>query len=406
MSLPVNRRRKLIFLWTYANWGGAQVYFFAIMKLARKTWDVVVVLPRESKPELLGYLDELGVRREYLPIRFDPKVETTIRGKIKRQFERIRSEITAYRHLRKIDLRESVLHLEVAPWQSWQLLTMLSLRGANVFATLHNFRPDAPWWRRLVWKLRFQIASRLPGFHIFASNRDTKESLKNWVTPKFWETIEVTYTCVDPELIKSARVAGLDVRSERQKLGIPNDCFVVLAVGQFIDRKGRWIFLEAAQRLKSHTDIYFVWVMPDGISEEEQGRIEEYDLGNRFVPVISSSIGSERVEILRFFRLADAFALPSYVEGLPIALLEAMAMGIPSISSKVYAIPEAVIHEETGLLIDAGDADALANAIMRLKRDTGLREKLAVQGSEFVLTNFDERDAARQCIRAYENCFE
>jgi glycosyltransferase involved in cell wall biosynthesis len=118
--------------------------------------------------------------------------------------------------------------------------------------------------------------------------------------------------------------------------------------------------------------------------------------------VHSPTVGKERVDVLSFFRIADVFTLPSYVEGLPIALLEAMALQRPSISTNVYAIPEAVKHLETGILIEAGDADALAEWILKLRDDPDLRARLAAAGREFVTTNFDERDAAATAIAEYK----
>lgn len=404
MSSAANRKRKLVFVWTYTKWGGAQVYFFAIMKMAREDWDIVALIPKGSRPDLLSFLDEIGVKYEFLENAFDPKDETTIKGKLSRQFQRIRSEFETVRALRQFNPRDSVFHIEVAPWQSWILLVLLALRRAKVFATLHNFRPDPPLWRRLIWRLRFQVVSRLPGFHIFASNIDTKHSLRQWVTPEFWENIRVTYTCVDPVQIAEARSACFDQAAERRRFGISEDKFVVLAVGQFIDRKGRWTFLEAASKVRKRTsDVEFVWVMPNEIANEDLPRVEDFGLNGAFIPILSSTIGADRLSILRFFRIADAFALPSYVEGLPIALLEAMAMGIPSISTNVYAIPEAVHNEETGLLIEAGDSDALCSAVFRLQHDEQLRHRLAAQGSEYVLKHFDEREAAAICIQAYES---
>jgi glycosyltransferase involved in cell wall biosynthesis len=112
------------------------------------------------------------------------------------------------------------------------------------------------------------------------------------------------------------------------------------------------------------------------------------------------------LDVLRFFNVADIFALPSYVEGLPIALLEAMSIGLPSISTNVFAIPEAVIDMKTGLLIEPGRSDQLAAAILKLKREPDLYDRLRTEGTSFVLENFDERDAARKVIDAYERCFE
>ena len=76
----------------------------------------------------------------------------------------------------------------------------------------------------------------------------------------------------------------------------------------------------------------------------------------------------------------DAFVLPSLWEGLPIAVLEAMAAGLPVVSTTVNGIPEAVEHEESGLLVPPGDPPALADAIERVAGDAELRARLGERG--------------------------
>jgi glycosyltransferase involved in cell wall biosynthesis len=267
---------------------------------------------------------------------------------------------------------------------------------------MHNFPPRTSRWRELIWKVRLQIVSRLPRYLIFASNNDTKDRLRGWVSEDFWNRIPVTYTAIDPPQIDEAKAAPFDRSAVLRSHSISPTDFIVLSVGQFIDRKGRWVFLEAARNVsRARSDIAFVWLTPQLPSDEDRERIDSYDLGDRFHLVHSPTLGNDRLDVLRFFRIADVFSLPSFVEGLPIALLEAMALEIASISTRVYAIPEAVKDLETGILIEAGDARALAKAIVMLKDDPNLRTRLARNGREFVLRNFDERDAAAKAIEAY-----
>lgn len=407
MTLSVGNKRKLIFLWTYTEWGGAQMYMLTIIKQALEKWDVVVAIPRTSKTDLLDFYKPYNIPIDFLDYHFDPKVEASILGKIRRQFQRIRSEAEVYKYLRKFDLKESVLHIEIAPWQSWILLILLSLRGANVFTTLNNFRPHAPRWRRLVWKARFRILCLVPGLHIAASNREVKESLSKWLTPRYWESVPVAYSPIDPKQITESRKSLVDLVGLRKRIGVSKKDFVVLAVGQFIDRKGRWVLLEAARIvLDKYPDTRFVWLMPEQISEEDQRKIESYDLHDRFVPVMSRTVGTDRISILNFFRMADVFALPSVSEGLPLALIEAMALGVPSISTNVFAIPEAITNEKTGILIEAEDSVALAGAILRLRADPLLRTRLSENGSKFAIENFDGRIMASTYLDHYEKCFE
>ena len=379
-----------------------QIYFLAIIKKAKPDWNVVVLLPRDSMPEMTRYLTELGVDYELLDCLLDNEPTPTLGDKLRRQWRRIHAQAFTYRRLSRLDLRNNILHIELAPWQDWILILLLVARGANVFSTMHNFPPRSSWWRELIWKTRMQIVSRLPRYLIFASNNDTKDRLRGWVSEDFWPRIPVTYTAVNPPQIDEAKTAPFDRSAVLESHSISNADFIVLCVGQFIDRKGRWVFLEAAKEVtRSRLDISFVWLTPQLPSHEDQERIGDYDLGDKFHLVHSPTVGNDRLDVLRFFRIADVFALPSYVEGLPIALLEAMALEVPSISTHVYAIPEAVKDEETGILIEAGDARALAKAIVRLKDDPDLRMRLARNGREYVIRHFDERDAAATALDAY-----
>ena len=399
-------KRKLIYFWSYLDWGGAQIYMIAIMKVAKPDWDILVVLPRASSPEILRFLDQNGIAYDFIEHNLDMRPATTIGRKIARQVNRIATERETLSYLKRFDLSKGILHIEAAPWQSWIMLTLLRLRNANVFVTLHNAMPGGSWWRKLIWKIRMQFVSRLKGFHIFSSNQDTKDKFRGYFEEGFWEKIKVTYTCVNPIEIESALASAGDRTVQRRNFGLAGEGFIVLCVAQFVDRKGRWTFLEAAKIVaETHSDVDFVWVTPKPATDDEQARIDGFGLGERFKLVMSESVGQNRVEILRFFRIGDVFAHPSVVDGLPIAILEGMAMGLPTIATNVFAIPEAVKHEDTGLLIECGNAHELANAIVELKTNTQLREQLAAKGQKFVLENFDERVAAGIAISAYKECF-
>ena len=123
-----------------------------------------------------------------------------------------------------------------------------------------------------------------------------------------------------------------------------------------------------------------------------------------FVLFMPSEIGSNRLDLLVLLRLANIFVHPSFSEGLPGALLEAMALGIACVATPVNAIPEAVKDHETGLLVPAGDSASLAAAISELYTDPLLRERLAIAGQGFVISHFDERLAAQITADYYHQC--
>ena len=86
---------------------------------------------------------------------------------------------------------------------------------------------------------------------------------------------------------------------------------------------------------------------------------------------------------------ADVFALPTHGEGMPIAILEAMAAGLAIVATNVAGIPDLIRHEQDGLLISPGDTSALASALKRLIGSPGLRRTLASRARERVFRDFD-----------------
>lgn len=396
-------RHQIIYLWNYLEWGGPQIHFLSLIKEAGTEWDIVAIMPKQSSPGVVRLFEQEGAICEFLDYYLDSAPAETIRRKVQRQLRRIRGEVACFRLLRRYDLRKSILHAEIAPWQSWILLVALSFRGAKVFVTMNNVIPRASAWREMIWKARLRIVSRLPGFHIFTSNQYTKNDLRGRVSDRFWEDIKVTYACVNPPEIKRVAESPLERAELRRNHDIDVEKFVVLCVGQFIDRKGRWVFLESAKTVVATCpDVLFLWLTPKMADAEEQQKIAEYGLGGNFRLMLSETVGSSHTDVLNFFRVADVFALPSLFEGLPISLLEAMALGIPSISTNIHAIPEALRHLETGILIEPGDPSALAKAVLQLKEDADLRVRLAKKGSDSVLRDFDERVSARIALTAYE----
>jgi glycosyltransferase involved in cell wall biosynthesis len=98
--------------------------------------------------------------------------------------------------------------------------------------------------------------------------------------------------------------------------------------------------------------------------------------------------GEEKVRLLR---RAQIYVLPSYYEGLPVSLLEAMSWQVPVISTRVGGIPELVREGVDGLLIDAGDRDALSSAIIKLAQNANLRLQMGMAAREQVERNFSKQ---------------
>lgn len=393
--------KEVLYAWNYLEWGGAQIYFLGLASRLKAEASVKFIVPRGTSQQFLDFCRERGITVEFVEIANDLSPAPTIASKLKRHWRKFRSEVALLRKIGELRKQGTLVHVDLAPWQSLCALLWLVLRGP-VFMTMHNALPSVSHFRRLIWKSKFAVASRLGRFHIFASNADARDGLRDLVTRSFFDRVEVTYTNVNPDEIDLALSASFDANRELTRLGVPSGRFMVMCLGQFIDRKGRWIFLEAARAIAETDDeVNFVWISNSVLRPDELEKIRSFGLDGKFFLLRSEDVSADHAGLLRFLRAADVFVLPSYVEGLPISLLEAMALGIPSISTAVYAIPEALIDDETGVLIPAGDAKALAAAITRLRANRQLRESLAAKGREHVLAKFNEKAVAELATAAY-----
>jgi glycosyltransferase involved in cell wall biosynthesis len=397
--------KRVIYVWNYIEWGGAQIYFFALMKEVKKHCEILVILPTNSDKQLLTFLDNLNVKYEFFDAVSDNQPATTFQRKIQRHFNKVICEYKTLKYLQTLGLSDSIVHIELAPWQSVTALSILAKR-TKVFTTIHNNPVTNNKLRNISWKIKFGILSKFKNFNIFTSNKYTKNALYEIAPKNFVDKINVTYTAVNPLEIDEALAVEIDRNELIEKYNLPKKKTLVFVVGQFIDRKGRWILLDAAKKLSEiDNEIGFVWISNSKPSVEDLQKAENYGLGDNFRLITSDQVGNERIDLFKLMRMADIFALPSYIEGLPISLLEGMALGKPSISTNVYAIPEAVKHLETGILIEPGDSSALAESILQLKSDKELSEKIGKSGREFVLKHFDEREAAKIAFQTYkESC--
>ncbi|HUF05024.1 MAG TPA: glycosyltransferase family 4 protein [Aridibacter sp.] len=393
--------QQVIYAWNYLQWGGAQTYFLSLIRTVREEFEVVIVLPEGSSEQLLKFIENEGVRYEFFSPSYDAGRQTGLIGRLKARKRKIRSEAALLGKLREFDLSNSIVHVELAPWYSLFALVWLCLR-TKVFITMHNALHTSNPLRKLLWRVKLGTISHFRNFSVFASNEHCRDYFRGLYSEDLFGRITVTYTNVDASEIEAVGAERPERKDICGRYGLPHDKFLIFCVGQFIDRKGRWVFLDAAKRVSERTvGATFVWIANSPPSEADLERARSYGLASEFIFLTSGDVGEEHIDLMRLLSIADTFALASYVEGLPISLLEAMALGVPIISTNVYAIPEAVIDRQTGLLIEAGDPEALACAMIELKNDPQFREKLRTAGRDFVMKRFTDRRVGRIALEKY-----
>jgi hypothetical protein len=150
----------------------------------------------------------------------------------------------------------------------------------------------------------------------------------------------------------------------------------VLFLGQLVERKGLDVLIEAFARLATPAELLIAggdWSAA-GYPAELRGLAQTLGVADRI------HFENHRQDVGAVLSTADIFVLPSRSDARPRSIIEAMSLGLPVVASEVGGIPSLVLHDETGLLVPAGDAGALAAALGRLIASPDLRGRFGAAG--------------------------
>jgi glycosyltransferase involved in cell wall biosynthesis len=172
---------------------------------------------------------------------------------------------------------------------------------------------------------------------------------------------------------------------------------LILTVGRLVEKKGFPVLLEAYQRLKLDGIAFRALVYGDGpLCQELSALLDQYDLDDR-VDLVGARV---QQEIIPMYQKAAVFALTPAItddgdrDGIPNVLVEAMACGLPVVTTAVAGIPELVIHNHNGLLFQPHDAQGIAAGLAALLGDQDLCRRLGQAARRTVMECFDSRVGA------------
>jgi colanic acid/amylovoran biosynthesis glycosyltransferase len=189
-----------------------------------------------------------------------------------------------------------------------------------------------------------------------------------------WNKLVVSRLGVDPYLFAPTPVRAAP------------ECFEILCVGRLIPAKGQHLLIEAIHRLVRQGWQVRLRLVGAGADEASlrqlASRLQIEDEVIFEGPVNQSGIRS-------LYANADLFCIPSFAEGIPVVLMEAMAMEIPCVTTRVAGIPELIRDGIDGLLVAPSDVDDLVVALARLMADPDLRRRVAKNGRARVLEHYD-----------------
>ncbi|MFN8051767.1 MAG: glycosyltransferase family 4 protein [Acidimicrobiales bacterium] len=201
--------------------------------------------------------------------------------------------------------------------------------------------------------------------------------------PETWDRLHVVHCGVDPTDTSPAveRTDGRPVE--------------LLFVGRLEPVKGLLVLLDAVHRLVRDGDDVHLTIVGDGA---ERGDIEARTAELGLAAAVRFAGYRSDAEVRDHLAAADVFVLPSFAEGVPISLMEALAQEVVVVATNVGGVTELVRHDENGLVVPPGDADALAAALRTLAHDGDLRTRLGAAGARRVRAEFDSAVEARRLV--------
>ena len=237
-------------------------------------------------------------------------------------------------------------------------------------------RPKVVRTRHLILPITSTFTyARLPDQVVAVSEAVRDYLLSEGIAPSQVTTV---HTGVDFSRFDRSQVAAADLRAE---LGLKADTVLVGTVAILRRKKGHHVLLEAAARLRNDprgAQVRFVFVGDGPQTDNLKAKIAELGLGNRVF-----LLGLRR-DVPAVMAGLDLFVLPTLEEALGTSYLEAQAMALPVIGTRVGGVPETMQEGKTGLLVPAEDPIALGDAVATLAGDAVRRQQMGEAGSRFV----------------------
>ncbi len=307
--------------------------------------DVAFNIEQEIKPEIF----EMGCKVYELPLQRSPLS---------------RDNFKAYRMLKNIINSEEydLVHTHTPVASAIVRLACRKLNSVKVFYTAHGFHffKGAPIRN---WLVYYPIEKCLARYTdtLITINKEDYERAKSKFKAKRVEYIPGVG--IDLEKFNAVEI---DRALKRSQLGLPEDAFVILSVGELNKNKNHEVIIRAISKI-DNPHIHYVIC--------GEGQLDEY-LRN-----LSKELGIEkqvhllgfRKDVAEIGKASDIFAFPSKREGLGLAAIEAMACGLPIITSNIHGIVDYSIDGITGYATTFDDLSGFANSILKLFEDEALR---------------------------------
>jgi glycosyltransferase involved in cell wall biosynthesis len=285
------------------------------------------------------------------------------------------------------------------------LIGRIAARAAGVpvkIYTAHGFyfHEGMPTTKRFLHIFLERIGAACGNFIMTVSREDEATAIRLKIAKQ--SQIETIYNGVDITRFSPGRFSSESKSELRSRLAIAADRVVVGFAGRLVREKGIFELLEASRDLiKSGLNIQLLIVGGSLSSDHDanpaqfKARISELELQDR---VTVTGLVSD---IAPYLAIMDVFCLPSYREGMPVSLLEAMASGLPCVATDIRGCREEIEDGISGLLIPREDSAALSKAIAVILRNSQISTDLGAAARKRVEENFEIGSVVEHQLKIY-----
>ncbi len=294
------------------------------------------------------------------------------------------------------------------PSSVWQVYKIIKEQKIDIIQT-HGYKPDTiafilkmftalPWlafvhgWTAEDMKVR--LYNKLDGYLLRFPDKiiSVSDSYRNRLIAMGISSSKIVtiHNALDP---KEHITPCQDVRRE---LGLSKDDFVIGVIGRLSREKGQRVFMDAFKEIKASASNVKALIIGDG---PDMDSLKKLSFSSGFNGSVKFS--GHQADILPFYKAIDLLVIPSFSEGLPNVLLEAMYFDIPVVATSVGGIPEVVVNNHSGKLVNPGDSKAMAREVISILQSKERIASLTKNGKSVILESFLPEGRVKKILSVY-----
>ena len=269
----------------------------------------------------------------------------------------------------------------------------------NIKFELNASRLTEHYWtlkpKKLGHRILYRLGSSLVGGFVAVSEQVKQAMIE--VIGSIGSKVTVICNGIDTRKYENV----VDIELVRSQLGLDLEKYLIVVVATLKEQKGHRYLVEAlASVVPQNPQVHAIFIGNGPLRTELESQAKERELDKHI-----HFLGN-RQDVPELLAASDLFVLPSLWEGLPMALLEAMATGLPVIATKVSGTVQVVIPDESGILVPPGDVEELAQSIGFLLHDPKRARSMGQAARQRVVKNFSAQKQAAEHLALYHRLLQ